>query len=187
MIVQNITFYIIITLSLIAILVVSIVIPFIGFINKRWKGLAIGCLAQPIFCAVVFLLVVLGALHYQKRSLSKYRETAIVTLRKTVTDDNGNHSYTWYLKGDDECLFEMDEPRHGRYSDRKREDVEAKLFDIIPLDSCSVCVDDVVVVKFDFDNRTVTATDYDEPIEVVSINWDRVKDYFARLAVTKVR
>ena len=180
MIVQNFTFYIIITLSVITILVISIVFPFIGYINKRWKGVAIGCLAQPMFCAVGCFLVVLGTLRYQEHNLSEYREAAIVTLRKTVTDGAGRHSYTWYLKGDDECLFEMGEPRHGRFSNMERQDVQARLFDVIPLDSCSVCVDDVVVVRFDFDKRTVTATDYDEPIEVVSINWDRVKDYFAR-------
>ena len=36
--------------------VASIFIPFYGFIKKRWKGLAIGCLIQPIIVVLVCVL-----------------------------------------------------------------------------------------------------------------------------------
>jgi hypothetical protein len=49
-----------------------------------------------------------------------------------------------------------------------------KLFDVVPLDSSSVSIDDRVVVRFDYKKRQITATDFGEPIEVVSIDWDKI-------------
>lgn len=31
---------------------------------------------------------------------------------------------------------------------------------------------------FDLKNQQVTATDYDQPIEVLSVDWEKVKAYF---------
>ena len=60
--------------------------------------------------------------------------------------------------------------------------VDEKLYDVVPLDSFSVCVDDRIVVRFDLKNRMATATNYGEPIEVVRIDWDKVNAYFEKLS-----
>ena len=55
-------------------------------------------------------------------------------------------------------------------------------FDVIRLDSLktSVSVEDRIVVRFDIENEKVSATDYDQPAEVVDVNWDKVRTYFGK-------
>ncbi len=172
MIEQGLLFYIIIFMIVAALVAASCFIPIYGFLRKRWKGLAIGCLLQPIICAVVCALIVLGVYFYQKREIRQYRENAMVTVRKYDGDDN---ALTWYLKADEECFFEK-KKKDGELT--LVADGNAKLFDVIPLDSFGVCVDDVVTVRFDQGRHKVTATEYDQPLEVVSVDWDKVKEYF---------
>ena len=75
---------------------------------------------------------------------------------------------TWYVKTDGECLLDSDDA-----DDR---------FDVIRLDSLSagVSVEDRIVVRFDIKNQKASATDFDQPAEVVDVNWEKVKDYFAK-------
>ena len=43
----------------------SILIPIYGYMRKRWKGLALGCLIQPIACAVILCLVFGGIVAFE--------------------------------------------------------------------------------------------------------------------------
>ena len=95
MIEQNLAFYIFIVVVLMFFLVASISIPFYGFFRKRWKGLLIGCVVQPIVCCLACVMVVYGILFYQSYDQRRHRKAAMVTLRKP--GDNG-HAHIWYLK-----------------------------------------------------------------------------------------
>lgn len=154
-------------------------IPVYGFLRKRWKGACLGCLLQPIVCIALSILILSTTSFYQKRKIQRNHNAAMITLRKTAFEakDSLEHTYLWYVKTDDECLFE------DHRADEKDSFTDAlskmKLLDVIPSDSTSLCVDDRVVVRFDLKARQASATDYGEPIEVVSINWDRVTDYFS--------
>ena len=96
----------------------------------------------------------------------------MVTLRKTDADGK---AHFWYLKANEECFYEQwlddEEPEY---------DVNGNinLFDVVPLDSFKVCVDDVVFVKFDLEKREVTAKEYDEPLDIVNVDWNKVKAFF---------
>ena len=164
---------IIIGLFILALWVVSIFIPFYGFIQKRWKGCGCGCLAQVVFCILVMVTFGVGRACYVRSEIRSYRDNAMVTVRKT---NAGGKVHVWYLNPNEECFYEC---RDNQSADADSTDVAKKqLFDVIPLDSLSVCVDDKVVVRFDLKIRFVTATEYDEPIEVVNVDWDKVNDYF---------
>lgn len=169
--------YIAITMALMVLFVASFTIPFVGYIRKRWKGLAIGCVMQPLFCVIVSLLTVLGIVFYQKYNLRNQRKDAMVVVKKT--DNNENSVHFWYLKTNDECYYEYKEKENAdnEYTGFDR----GKRFDVVPLDSFRVEVDDKIVVKFDISNHKATATEHGEPIEIVSIDWDRVNDYFKNL------
>lgn len=159
----------IIGLIILALWAASFFIPFYGFIQKRWKGLGLGCLAQIFFCILVMVSLGVGRVFFVRSEMRSYRENAMVTVRKNV--------HVWYLNPNEECFYECE----GSKSDGADSiDVEEKkqLFDVIPLDSTSVCVDDKVVVRFDLKKRMVSAAEYDEPIEVVNVDWDKVNDYF---------
>ena len=79
----------------------------------------------------------------------------------------------------EECFYE--------YKEKENEENEyrgfnrGRFYDVVPLDSCSVGVDDKIVVKFDFKNKKVTATEYEEPMEVVNVNWERVTEFFRKI------
>ena len=172
MIEQGLFFYVIIVMVMVILLAATISIPFYGLIKKRLKGLAIGCFLQPFVCALICLLTAVGVYFYQRNELQKYRGGAMVTLRKTDADGK---AHFWYLKANEECFYERwngdEEPEfdgNGKMS----------LYDVVPLDSFKVCVDDVVFVKFDLEKREVTAKEYDEPLDIVNVDWNKVKAFF---------
>lgn len=160
---------IIIGLIILALWVASFFIPFYGFIQKRWKGLGFGCLAQILFCILVMLILSFGKIYYTRSQMRSYRDNAMVTVRKDV--------HVWYLNPNEECFYECEDSKSGA-ADSIDVEEKTQLFDVIPLDSTSVCVDDKVVVRFDLKKRMVSAAEYDEPIEVVNVDWDKVNDYF---------
>ena len=100
----------------------------------------------------------------------------MVTVSKT---DSTGFVHFWYLKADEECFYEYKEKENlkNEYTGFNR----GRLYDVVPLDSCSVCVDDNVVVTFDLKGQKATASEYDEPIEVVKVDWDKVNEYFKNL------
>ena len=55
-------------------------------------------------------------------------------------------------------------------------------FDVILLDSLttSISVEDRIVVRFDLKNQKTTATDYDQPAEILQVDWERVQTYFEK-------
>ena len=167
---QGIGFYILFVLFLLLFSVASLFIPFFGFIRKRWKGLFLGCLMQPIILVVSFLVTIVGFVFYQRHTYNKHHKEAMVAVRKAET--NGK-SHKWYLKPDEECFYEYTDE-----SDKLVSFEDARLFDVIPLDSFRVCVDDKIFVQFDLKDKKVKAREFDEPIEVVSVNWDQVNAYF---------
>ena len=176
MIEQDLPFYIIVTIFLLAMLLATIAIPIMGFSIKRFKGLFLGCLVQSFVGVVLFFLTVFGIVYYQRQDLRKRRDAAMVTVRKTVEEEEDEFTYTWYLKADEECLYERSQPDRSQSIIDQREN--AKLFDVVYVDSTTVEVDDRVVVKFDLKEHSVTATDFGEPIEVVNVDWERVSKYF---------
>ena len=168
-------YYGIVTMIVVILLTFTNIIPLYGFFTKRWKGLAIGCLLQPFAIALICLVAVLGVYFHQKKLLRKYREAAMVTVRKA--DDKGN-AQIWYLKPDEECFYEYKEK--GQRDAHFLSYNNIKLFDVIPLDSFAVCVDDKIVVRFDMEKHKVTAKEYDEQIDVANVDWDKVKLFFQK-------
>ena len=168
---QNFNTYVFVLVVLMVFLVASLSIPFYGFFRKRWKGLIVGCLVQPVICVLAIMLVSFGISYNYRHDQERHRKAAMVAVKKPEKDSLVHY---WYLNTNDECYYEyLDEkdPDPGLFNDDD-------LFDVIPLDSFSVGVDDKIVVRFDLKKHKVTATEYDEPIEVVSVDWDKVNEYF---------
>ena len=154
------------------VIAISTAIPAYGYFRRRWKGLAIGLLLLPVVCAVIIGAVGVAVFYYHKYSVNREKKSAMVTVRSIEQEANDTDTLTWYLKADDECiLLNSDE-----------DDEEDDRFDVIRLDSldAGVSVEDRIVVRFDIKNQKVSATDYDQPAEVVDVNWDKVRDYFSK-------
>ncbi len=176
-------FYIYLTLAMAALTLASIIIPLYGFLSKRWKGLALGCLIQPFALIVIYLLLAGGVYLYDTYSKDKCRKDAMVTVHQTVVQAPDTVWHTWYLKPDEECFHEY---RFTKTDDDGDSIVKltTDYYDVVRLDSTSVGVEDRLVVRFDFKARTVTATDYNDSAEIVSVNWDKVKAYFRNMSAT---
>ena len=169
---------------LITILVVmaSVAIPIIGYHRKLWKGVAIGCLMQPVVCGVVFCVLLAGVVIYKYSAEKNQRQSMMVTVRTTEPGAYGVDTLVWYLKPDDECFVEYKRLEKADSTEIDSLDTNEynDFFDIIRLDSLktAVCVEDRIIVRFDLQNQKATATDYDKPVEIIDIDWDKVRAYF---------
>ncbi len=150
------------------VIAISTFIPVYGYLRRRWKGLAIGCLVQPVVCAALIGAAVAGAFFFHDQKSEREKNSAMVTVRTIEQNTNDTDTLTWYVKTDGECLLDSDDA-----DDR---------FDVIRLDSLSagVSVEDRIVVRFDIKNQKASATDFDQPAEVLDVNWEKVKDYFGK-------
>lgn len=150
------------------VIAISTFIPVYGYLRRRWKGLAIGCLVQPVVCAALIGAAVAGAFFFHDQKSEREKNSAMVTVKSIEKNTNDTDTLTWYLKTDGECLLDCDDA-----DDR---------FDVIRLDSLSagVSVEDRIVVRFDIKNQKASATDFDQPAEVLDVNWEKVKDYFGK-------
>ena len=150
---QGIEGYVYLVLVMITIVVATIVIPCYGYARKGLKGLGLGCALQP-FVALLLCL-------------------CVVAVRTTTVEKGDTLVRIWRLKPDEECMCEM---RSLETDSTDYDDVE--FFDAVPTDSFTLSVDDHIVVRFDLDSRRATATDCDQPIDVVSVDWEKVEAYF---------
>ena len=164
------------------IIVVSFVIPVYGYHRKQMKGMAWGCLLQPVVCFICITLLLFCVVGYEYMGLRLKRNSAMVTVMSTEPGVCGVDTITWYLKSDGECLAKrkMLEKSDSEEFDDEDYDEEYEQFDVIRLDSLTnaVCVEDHIIIRFDLKNQKATATDYDLPIEVISVDWDKVNTYF---------
>lgn len=187
---NNISAYLLIFLITTLIVIFSIAIPIYGFKRKRIKGLALGCILQPIACVVTIFLIAAGICLYEINTIRQTRKKAMVTLHAVEDRPIGKTAFTWYLKPDDECFMEFmpieKDKEKGKgitenyiNENKNIEEIDQgrKYYDIIRLDSVSLGVEDRIVVRFDLKNRKVTATDDHKPIEVTQVDWEKVKAY----------
>ena len=167
MINENYIYILILAFALSIIIVMASVIIPIRFYNwKRWKGLVLGLVLQPIVCAILIFCVFMGFVGYHESKTNRQRESAMVAVCTLRTDSAKTDTLTWYIKADDECF---------RVNDKK-----VKAYDVIRLDQASVGVDDRIVVKFDVKKKQVVATDFGKPIKVKKVDWEQVKAYLGK-------
>lgn len=166
--------YIFIFLLMASLVLATIAIPFYSFLHKGWKGLGLGCLVQPVVAVILCLLVGLGAFILQKRALDRYHRAAMAVVRTTEKVRDTTLLCTWFLKPDGECLCE------SRFAEQDSTDLalDLELFDVVRLDSLSLCVEDRIVVRFNLDSCRASATEFDKPVDLVRVDWPSVQTYF---------
>lgn len=166
------------------IVVASVVIPIYGYKWKRWKGLALGCLAQPVVCAIVIFSVLIGIFIYERWDFKKEKDKAMVTVRSIEKNGDRVDTLIWYVKADEECIMERKRQAPSDEEEERDSTDEAKdieWFDVIPIENFAhgVNIEDRIMVRFDLKNHSVVATDYDDRAEVTKVDWDIVRDFFA--------
>lgn len=167
------------------IVVASVVIPIYGYKWKRWKGLALGCLAQPVVCAIVIFSVLIGIFIYELWDFKKEKDKAMVTVRSIEKNGDRVDTLIWYVKADEECIMERKKQAPSDEEEERDSTDEAKdieWFDVVPIENFAhgVNIEDRIMVRFDLKNKSVVATDYDDRAEVTKVDWDQVRDYFSK-------
>lgn len=167
------------------IVVASVVIPIYGYKWKRWKGMTLGCLMQPVVCAIVVFSVLIGIFIYELWDFKKQKDKAMVTIRSVEKNGDRVDTLFWYVKADEECIMErkrqaLSDEEEERDSTEKGKDIE--WFDVVPIENFAhgVNIEDRIMVRFDLKNQSVVATDYDDRAEVTKVDWDQVRDYFSK-------
>ena len=166
------------------ILVASVAVPYYGYKKKRWKGLTIGCLLQPVVCCVVLIVIILGIYSYEYFRHKKQKEHAMVTVKTLEKKGDRFDTLYWYVKSDEECIMERKRQGHDDEESEDRDSTERdrkiEWYDVVPIDNFphGVNVEDRIMVRFDLKNQSVVATDYDARAEVTKVDWDQVRDFF---------
>ena len=167
------------------IIVASVIVPIYGRRRKGWKGLALGCLAQPFVCAIVILIALMGIYIYELWDFKKQKDKAMVVVSSIEKKGDRVDTLIWYVKPDEECIMERKRQELGdeeEERDSTDEGTDVKLFDVVPIKNFGhgVNIEDRIMVRFDLKNHSVVATDYDDRAEVTKVDWDQVRDFFAR-------
>ena len=166
------------------ILMASVAIPYYGYKKKRWKGLTIGCLLQPVVCCVVLIVIILGIYSYEYFRHKKQKEQAMVTVKTLEKKGDRVDTLFWYIKSDEECIMEREKQGHGDENDEDRDSTDTERdiewFDVVPIENFphGVNIEDRIMVRFDLKNQSVVATDYDARAEVTKVDWEQVRAYF---------
>lgn len=182
MIEQGNFFFMYVFMTLIVLVVASIIIPLAGFFMKKWRGLALGCVLQPLFCVMVTMLIILGAVMLWNFDLNRHEKGAMVVLKKVSDNDLENrHVNTWYIQDNGECFCDIGETEYSGLAFILYGSM--RFFDVIPMDSFRVCVDDHVIVRFDMARHVVVASEYDKPLKVDTVDWDKVTRYFEKTSI----
>ena len=174
-----------IALFVLLIVVASVVVPIYGHRRKGWKGLALGCLAQPVVCAIVIFIALIGIFIYERWEFSKETDKAMVTVRTLEKKGDRVDTLFWYVKPDEECIMERKRQGHGNDEEEDRDSTETgrdfEWFDVVPIANFAhgVNIEDRIMIRFDLKNQSVVATDYDDRAEVTKVDWDIVRDFFA--------
>lgn len=180
MIEQDLFTIIIVIIALIVIFVLTLFIPFYGFMRKRFKGLLLGCIVQPVLFAIIAAIIIVGTYFYTTYSLVSHRDNAMIVLKQNSDDTPDAYISKWHLKPDGECFYEFgkESKEEPGVIDIDDIDDDVTFYDVVLMDSFRVCVDDVITVQFDIKNHKVKAMNYDQPLEVEKVDWDKVEAYF---------
>lgn len=156
---------------------VTFAIPYLGFTHKRYKGLFLGCLIQPIVGIVIAVVAIFVCFYYMASSVKEQRKAAMVTFSKAENDTTDTKAF-YYVKPDDECFVELGVGKDDKEIFGFDTNHDIGVVDVFLIDSTSILVDDEFLLKFNLKNRQLTALDYEDTIEVANVDWEKVDAYF---------
>ena len=95
---RNIIALLAVLLITILVIMASVVIPIIGYYRERWKGVAIGCILQPVVCGLFSCILFGGVVIYKFSAERNQRQSMMVTVRTTEPGAYGVDTLICYLK-----------------------------------------------------------------------------------------
>lgn len=160
-------------------MVVSFIISVFIFFNTKRKWL--GCILQ-LFTFIV-LLIFSGMLFGMCRGWvdSSNESEAMVGVRLIEEDRDCRFETKWWMKPDNTYYYEFDKESNKHKVEPCGNDSYSDKGTFIRIDSIyaiKVNVNPNFVVYFDIDSQKVTPIYDNDTIEVISTDWNRIKEYF---------
>lgn len=176
---ENETYFIPLIVGVIS-LILSSYIPRYGY--KRWNkfGAFLGCLIQSI---VLVCFMVLITTPYSLFRGCQQEGGTMLCIRNVEEDRDCRFEEMWYLKSDGSISYHFDKESNdhhvepcGNDSYWERLDVSFARNDSVPILTYYHIGD--IKIYFDLDEHKVTPTFNNDTIEVISVNWDMVEQFF---------
>lgn len=160
-------------------MVVSFIISLFIFFNTKRKWL--GCILQLFTFIVLFIFS--GMLFGMCRGWvdSSNESEAMVGVRLIEEDRDCRFETKWWMKPDNTYYYEFDKESNKHKVEPCGNDSYSDKGTFIRIDSIyaiKVNVNPNFVVYFDLDSQKVTPIYDNDTIEVISTDWNRIKEYF---------
>ena len=160
-------------------MVVSFIITLFIFFNTKRKWL--GCILQLFTFIVLFIFS--GMLFGMCRGWvdSSNESEAMVGVRLIEEDRDCRFETKWWMKPDNTYYYEFDKESNKHKVEPCGNDSYSDKGTFIRIDSIyaiKVNVNPNFVVYFDLDSQKVTPIYDNDTIEVISTDWNRIKEYF---------
>ena len=160
-------------------MVVSFIISLFVFFNAKRKWL--GCILQLFTFIVLFILS--GLLFGMCRGWvnSSNESEAMVGVRLIEEDRDCRFETKWWMKTDNTYYYEFDKESNKHKVEPCGNDSYSDKGTYTRIDSiCAIKVNinPNFVIYFDLDSQKVTPIYDNDTIEVISTDWNRIKEYF---------
>lgn len=157
-------------------LILSFVIPIVAYRRWRRKGLLGGCILQPV--AFVLLFIVVSFVISSITNLCNHAGT-MVCVRCVEEDRDCRMSETWYIKDNGTCHYEFEKGSHNHSVVQCGNDYYESEHSVERVASELGIKEELgMEVYFDLNRRTVTPIYYNKSVDIVSVDWDKVENYF---------
>lgn len=160
-------------------MVVSFIISLFVFFNAKRKWL--GCILQ--FFTFIALLIFSGLLFGMCKGWvdSDNEFEAMVGVRLIEEDRDCRFETKWWMKPDNTYYYEFDKESNLHKVEPCGNDSYSDKGTFIRIDSIyaiKVNINPDFVIYFDLDSQKVTPIYDNDTIEVISTDWNRIKEYF---------
>jgi hypothetical protein len=158
---------------------VSLLLSFFVLFNTKRKWL--GCILQ--FFTFIMLFLVSGLLLGMCRGWtdSSNESGAMVGVRLIEEDRDCRYETIWWMKPDNTYYYEYDKGSNHHQAEPCGNDSYSDKGTFTRLDSAYAIkanINPTFIIYFDLDSQKVTPVYDNDTIEVVSANWERIKEYF---------
>lgn len=150
-------------------------------IKKRW----LGCLMQFLVFIVIFCILVPVSHVVMDMVSSSHKEGAMVDVWYTEENRNCRIQNEWWIKPDGTYYYECDKGITDNPETVIPCDIElwgdnGKFQHIDSITAINLYANPSFIIYFDLDNQKVTPMWGKDTLEVVSVDWDKVKEYFKK-------
>lgn len=154
------------------------------FVFRLFRRKWLGCIVQ--FIAFIILFLVMSTIVWLYMNLfvsSANKEDSMVGVRAIEEDRNCRIVNEWWMKADDTYYYEcdkgiVDDPETVVPCDIELWGDRGTYTRLDSLNAIKVNINPDLVIYFDLDSQRVTPIYNKDTIEVISTDWNRIKEYF---------